>query len=94
LRFAPADTDRVSVSVGLFLIVLVTFVIGGVGIIVVGRARRAVRGSGQEGLASRAGTQRLLAENWALVEKSARESGMTEDEIARVRENILGVGGG
>jgi hypothetical protein len=76
----------------LFLIILVTFVIGGVGIVVVGRARRAARGSGHEDLASRAGTQRLLAENWALVEKTARESGMTDDEIARVRENILGVG--
>jgi hypothetical protein len=84
----------VNVSLGLLLIVLVTCVIGCVGIIVVGRARRAVRGSGQEGLASRAGTQRLLAENWALVEKTARESGMTDEEIARVRENILGVGGG
>jgi hypothetical protein len=83
-----------SVSVGLLLIVLVTFLIGGVGIVVVGRARRAVRDSVEDGLASRAGTQRLLAENWSLVEKTARESGMTEDEIARVRENILGVGGG
>lgn len=83
-----------SVSAGLILIVLVTFVVGGLGIVVIGRARRAARASGEEGLASRAGTQQLLAENWALVEKTARESGMSDEEIARVRANILGLDAG
>ena len=64
------------------------------GIVVVGRARRAARGEGGEGLASREGTHRLLTENWALVEKTARETGMSEDEIARVRANLLGLGDG
>src|SRR3989442_1989921 len=36
----------------------------------------------EEELASRAGTQRLLAENWAMVEKTARDTGMSEEEIA------------
>jgi hypothetical protein len=35
-----------------------------------------------------------LTENWALVEKTARETGMSEDEIARVRANLLGLGDG
>jgi hypothetical protein len=34
----------------------------------------------------------LLAENWALVEKTARDTGMSEEEIARVRANVLGFG--
>jgi hypothetical protein len=84
----------VSNSAGLLLIVLVTALICVVGIVVVGRGRRAARASGGEGLASRAGTQRLLAENWALVEKTARETGMSEEEIARVRANVLGLGDG
>jgi hypothetical protein len=81
----------VSTSTGLLLIVLVTGAICVVGIVIVGRARRGARASGGEGLASRAGTQRLLAENWASVEKTARETGMSEDEIARVRANVLGL---
>ncbi len=81
-------------SAGLFLIVLVTGVVCVAGILFAGRARKAARGSGEEGLASRAGTQRLLAENWALVEKTARDTGMSEEEIARVRANVLGLGDG
>ena len=84
----------VSNSAGFLLIVLVTGVICAVGILVVGRGRRAARASGGEDLASRAGTQRLLAENWPLVEKTARETGMSEEEIARVRANVMGVGDG
>jgi hypothetical protein len=90
---ATLAADRrpvVSNPAGLLLIVLVTGVICVLGLIVVGRGRRAARASGSEGLASRAGTQRLLAENWALVEKTARETGMSDEEIARVRANVLG----
>ena len=76
----------------LLLLVLITVFIGIAGIVVVGRARRTARGPGDEGLASRAGTHRLLTENWTLVEKTARETGMSEDEIARVRANLLGLG--
>jgi hypothetical protein len=84
----------VSISAGLLLIVLATVVVFVAGIVVVGRARRASRASDSEGLASRGGTQRMLAENWATVEKTARETGMSEEEIARVRANVLGLGGG
>jgi hypothetical protein len=84
----------VSTSAALSLLVLVTVVIGIAGVVVVGRARRVARGEGGEGLASREGTHRLLTENWALVEKSARETGMSEEEIARVRANLLGLGDG
>jgi hypothetical protein len=84
----------VSSSAGLLLIVLVTAAICVAGMLFVGRARKAARGSGEEELASRAGTQRLLAENWAVVEKTARDTGMSEEEIARVRANVLGLGDG
>jgi len=77
-------------SAGLLLLVLVTALICVVGMVVVGRAKRAARASGGEDFASRAGTQRLLAENWALVEKTARDTGMSEQEISRVRANVLG----
>jgi hypothetical protein len=85
----------VSNSGGLLLIILATGVVCVAGIFFVGWARKATRRpSGEEDLASRAGTQRLLAENWTLVEKTARETGMTEEEIARVRANVLGLGDG
>jgi hypothetical protein len=81
-----------STSGALLVLTLVTVLIGIAGIILVGRTRRAARGLGGEELASRAGTHRLLTENWALVEKTARETGMSEDEITRVRANLFGVG--
>jgi hypothetical protein len=81
----------VSNSAGLLLIVLATGVVSVVGILLVGRARKNARATGGEDLASRAGTQRFLAENWTLVEKTARETGMTDEEIARVRANLLGL---
>jgi hypothetical protein len=84
----------VSTSAGLLLIALVTAAICVVGIVVLGRARRASRASEGEYLDSRGGTQRMLVENWALVEKTARETGMSEEEIARVRANVLGLGEG
>jgi hypothetical protein len=43
--------------------------------------------------ASRADTQRYLAAHWTMVEQTARQSGMTDEEIARVRENVLGIHG-
>jgi len=95
LSEAAAAADRepaVSNSAGLLLIFVVTVVICGVGIAVIGRARRAARVPDGEGLVSRGGTQRMLAENWAVVEKTARETGMSEEEIARVRANVLGLG--
>jgi hypothetical protein len=81
----------VSTSFGLLLITLATSVICVVGILVVGRARKSARAQGGEDLASRAGTQRFLAENWTLVEKTARETGMSDEEIAEVRSKVLGL---
>ena len=83
-----------STSGALLLLVLVTVVICVAGIVVVGRARRVARGEDGEGSASRDDTKRLLTENWALVEQTARDTGMSEDEIARVRANLLGLGDG
>lgn len=83
-----------SISAGLLLMVLLTAVTCVVGIVVLGRARRESRVSDGEGLDSRGGTHRMLAENWALVEETARETGMSEEEIARVRANVLGLGDG
>ncbi|HYX77360.1 MAG TPA: hypothetical protein VE757_09310 [Gaiellaceae bacterium] len=81
-----------TVSAGLLLVALVTCAICFAGIVVIGRARRAARVSDAgEGFASRADTQRLLAENWAQVEQTARSSGMSDEEIKRVRANILGL---
>lgn len=80
-----------STSFGLLLITLATSVICVLGILVVGRARKSARTVGGEELASRAGTQRFLAENWALVEKTARETGMSDEEIAEVRSKVLGL---
>ena len=76
---------------GLLLIMLVTAVVSVVGILLVGRARKLAGGLRSEDLASRDGTRRFLAENWATVEKTARESGMSEEEIARMRANVLGL---
>ena len=77
-------------SGGLLLLVFVTGFICVAGFVVVGRARKAARSDG-DAPASRDGTQRYLAENWALVEKTARETGMSDEEIARVRANVLGL---
>jgi hypothetical protein len=74
----------------MLLIVLVTVALTAVSVLVVGRARKSARETGAEDLVSRADTQRYLAENWALVETTARETGMSEEEIARVRANVLG----
>ena len=74
----------------MILISLTTAVLIGATIVVFSRMRKAARASGLEGLASRADTERYLAENWSLVEQTARESGMSDEEIARVRANVLG----
>jgi hypothetical protein len=83
-----------STSAGLLLIVLGTTLVSVVGIVIIGRARRASRASLEDDLISRGGTQRMLAENWTMVEKTARDTGMSEEEIARVRANVLGLGDG
>jgi hypothetical protein len=75
----------------MLLITLVTVILVIATILFVGRAKKAARASGAEDLASRADAQRFLAENWTLVEQTARETGMSEEEIARVRANVLGV---
>lgn len=72
------------------LIILATVALIGGSVLVFSRARSAARLEGAEGLVSRADSQRYLAENWTLVEASARESGMSDEEIARVRANVLG----
>ena len=92
---AVADRESaVSISAGLLLIVLATTLISIGGILIIGRARRASRASIGEDPTSRGDTQRMLAENWAMVEKTARNTGMSEEEIARVRANVLGFGDG
>jgi uncharacterized protein HemX len=88
---AVADEAFMSTSAALSLLVLVTVAICLAGSVVIGRARRGARGTGGDDLASREGTHRLLTENWVLVEQTARETGMSEDEIARVRANLLGL---
>lgn len=77
-------------SAGVFLVTLLTLALILGAVILFGRARRAARGD-VDGVVSRADTQRYLAENWSLVEQTARDSGMTDEEIARVRSNILGI---
>jgi cbb3-type cytochrome oxidase subunit 3 len=59
-------------------------------VVLFSRAKKASRAEAGEGVVTRADTQRYLAANWALVEASARESGMSDDEIARVRSKIVG----
>jgi hypothetical protein len=81
---------RTAVSAGVLSVTLLTLVLVGGAILLFSRARRAGRGDA-EGHVSRADTQRYLAENWTMVEQTARESGMTDDEIARVRSNVLGI---
>jgi hypothetical protein len=76
------------VSAGLFLVTVTMVVLIGATILVFGRARRSTRGA--DSPASRAETQRYLAENWTMVEQTARATGMSEEEIARVRANVLG----
>jgi len=82
-----------TVSAALLVVVVATCAICVVGFVVIGRARRTARASisGAEGLASRSDTHRLLAENWTRVEQTARSSGMSDEEIKRVRTNILGL---
>jgi hypothetical protein len=74
------------VAIALITTVTIALIVGT--IVLFMRARRTLDG-GRDGVVTRADTQRYLAENWALVEASARESGMSDDEIARVRSNIL-----
>ena len=76
-------------SSGVFFVTLLTVALVGGAIVLFSRARRAARGDA-EGLVSRADTERYLAQNWSMVEQTARDSGMSEEEIARVRSNILG----
>ena len=73
----------------MLLISAATAVLIAITILVFGRARKAARASGAEDLVSRVDAQRYLAENWTLVERTARETGMSEEEIARVRANVL-----
>ena len=77
-----------AVAYALIIVVTVALIAGS--IVVFSRARGAARTDGAEDLVSRADTQRYLAENWALVESSAREGGMSDEEIAQVRANVLG----
>jgi hypothetical protein len=76
--------------VALAFITVVTLALVAGLVVVFTRARRGVHGSAAEGLVTRADSERYLQENWALVEESARQSGMSDDEILRVRARILG----
>ena len=82
-----ADTET---AVAMIVISVTTAVLIGVTVYVFSRMRKAARVSGAEGLVSRDETQRYLVENWSVVEQTARQTGMTDEEIARVRANILG----
>lgn len=73
----------------MLLISTITAVLIAVTIVVFSRMRKAARATGAEDLVSRAETQRYLAENWSLVEQTARETGMSDEEIARVRAKVL-----
>jgi hypothetical protein len=79
------------VSAGVLLVTLTAFALVGGAIVLFSRARRTARG-GAEGVVSRADTHRYLAENWTMVEQTARETGMSDEEIARVRAKVLGMG--
>ena len=76
-------------SPGLVFVTLTAITLIAGAVLLFSRARNAFRGD-RDGLASRADTQRYLAENWTMVEQTARESGMTDEEIARVRAKVLG----
>jgi hypothetical protein len=78
------------VSAGILLVTLLSFLLIAAALVLFSRARRLGRGDADASV-SRADTQRYLVENWTLVEQTARDSGMTEEEIARVRANVLGV---
>jgi hypothetical protein len=86
-RRAAADNPA---AVAIAVLSLLTLALIGATLVFFSRARRASRVDAKEGLVTRVDTQRYLAENWAVVEAGARESGMSEDEIARVRANVLG----
>jgi hypothetical protein len=77
------------VSAGLLSVTLLMLVLAGFAIVLFSRGRRLARGDGEMSV-SGAETKRYLAENWTMVEQTARASGMSEDEIARVRANVLG----
>ena len=76
-------------SAGVVSVTLLMLALVGAAIVLFSRARRLGRGD-LDGSSSSADTKRYLAENWTMVEQTARASGMTEDEIARVRANVLG----
>lgn len=52
--------------------------------------RRRLRGGGVSGADVAASQRRYLAANWSEVEAAALRSGMSADEIAAVRRNLLG----
>ena len=76
-------------SAGVLSVTVLMLVLFGAAVLVFSRARRLGRGDGDASVSS-AETKRYLAENWTMVEQTARASGMSEDEIARVRANVLG----
>ena len=76
-------------SAAVLSVTLLTLVLAGFAVVLFSRARRLARGDGETPV-SGADTKRYLAENWTMVEQTARASGMSEDDIARVRANVLG----
>lgn len=76
-------------SAGVLSVTLLMLVLAGAAVVLFSRARRFARGEADESV-SRTDAKRYLAENWTMVEQSARASGMSDDEISRVRANVLG----
>ena len=69
---------------------LLVVVVAVVAAVALSALRRRFRSHGPSGADVAASQRRYLAENWSTVEAAALRSGMTEDELATVRRNLLG----
>jgi hypothetical protein len=61
-----------------------------VGVFGIYALRRRLRSGGPTGIDVAASQRRYLAANWSDVEAAALRSGMSPDEVAVVRQNLLG----
>jgi hypothetical protein len=75
------------VTTELTLLVVAVAVVAAVGLTML---RHRLRSGGPSGVDVAASQRRYLAENWSEVEAAALRSGMTADELATVRRNLLG----
>jgi hypothetical protein len=85
-----------SSNIAFLLLSLTTTVILVTMLVVVVRARKGLERIERttrnvaSGGADRETERRYLAANWSLVERAARQSGMTEDELADVKRKLFG----